>query len=98
MFYFNTITKEYPRHVGDLQLLGWQENTELPEGWVEVTDDQTPVITPEQTYEMIEPKLVDNIWIAQFLIRNRTQAEIDRQKALTQELNEKLAGGNYGNN
>lgn len=93
MFFFNTITKEYPRHIGDLQLLGWQENTELPDGWVEVIDDQTPLITPEQTYEMVEPKLINNIWTAQFLIRNRTQIEIDSQEALTQALNEKLVNG-----
>ena len=86
MFYFNTITKEYPRHVGDLQLLGWQENTELPEGWVEVTETQTPLITPEQTYDMIEPKLVNNIWTAQFIVRDRTEEEIQKQKDLTAKI------------
>ena len=86
MFYFNTITKEYPRHVGDLQLLGWQENTELLEGWVEVTDDQTPSITPDQTYEMVEPKLVNNIWTAQFIVRDRTEEEIQKQKDLTAKI------------
>lgn len=86
MFYFNTITKEYPRHMGDLQLLGWQENTELPEGWVEVTETQTPLITPGQTYDMIEPKLVDNIWITQFIVRDRTEEEIQKQKDLTAKI------------
>jgi hypothetical protein len=77
MLYLNTETNEYPRYVGDLELLGWKLGEELPLNWVEVIQDPTPHITENETYYLEFPQLIDGIWKAVWTIRNLTPEEIE---------------------
>lgn len=86
MFYYNTVTKEYPRHIGDLKLLGWKEGQQLPENWVIVQDVTMPELNANQIAEMTEPALIDGSWTVSFEIRDMTELEIAKQEEFTQDL------------
>lgn len=73
--YMNIVTMEYPRHIGDLQLLGWEQGEPLPENWVEVHQDNIPVIEKGQTYQLQEPQLIDGVWRAIYEVREMTEEE-----------------------
>lgn len=88
--YINTITLEYPRHIGDIQL----ENpdvteADLPEEWQLVT----PVDRPDYDYETqvayeLPPVKIDNVWHMQWATRELTQQELEeRIKKLTMASN-----------
>lgn len=74
--YLNTITNEYPRHDGDLELLGWIPNNELPEGWVEVYQDDKPIPGIDQIAEIQPPILIDGVWKTTWSIRDMTNDEL----------------------
>lgn len=75
-FYFNTLTEEFPRYDGDLELLGWRFGEDLPDNWVVVINDGLPSITKLQTYEMELPIVIDNVWHSNFSIRDKTEQEL----------------------
>lgn len=86
MIFYNTETKEYPRHIGDLELLGWQVGESLPENWVEVEYVDPPSVSPEETYyPASEPILIDGVykvaWNTRFWTEEELQA-IEEQKNL----------------
>ena len=83
--YLNTVTQEYPRHQGDLILLGWQIGEPLPKNWVEVQDSEPPSFEPGQTYYESFPLEVNGVWIRQWKIRALNQSEIDYAKSLAPE-------------
>jgi hypothetical protein len=63
MIYLNTKTNEYPRHVGDLELLGWKLGDSLPENWVEVEYTEPPAVEEGQTCDQLAPTQdEDGIW------------------------------------
>lgn len=75
--YLNTETNEYPRHAGDLELLGWNLGDPLPENWVTVLLVDPPIITETQTYTQNFPEKIDGIWKITYTVREMTQEEID---------------------
>lgn len=81
MPYFNTITGEYPRHIGDLELLGWSVGDPLPEGWVEFEYDEAPALPAGKSYSYLPPvEDSDGSWRSHFSISDLSQEELDQQK------------------
>jgi hypothetical protein len=79
--YLNVNTKEYPRHDGDLELLGWQIGQPLPEGWVEVVGD-FPTLEAGEDCSEIEPKEINGVWTRQWSIVQITEEELKERVAL----------------
>lgn len=77
MPYLNIETNEYPRHDGDLELLGWTPGESLPEHWVEVVESPMPTPGENQVIFEIEPAQVDGIWTMQWETRPMTQSELE---------------------
>lgn len=74
--YLNTDTKEYPRHQGDLELLGWSVGEPLPENWVEVQEVAAPETLEGEIAIELAPKLVDETWIQQWKVHTFTEEEL----------------------
>lgn len=60
--YLNTATGEFPRHDGDLKILGWTPNEPLPADWVLVEWVEPPAVTENETVDRLPPVLVDGVW------------------------------------
>lgn len=79
MIFFNTETKEYPRHIGDLQLIypGIQLGDPVPAPWVVVNNVEPPAydISTECVY-LIEPEIVDGQWVVKWGVRKYTEEEL----------------------
>jgi hypothetical protein len=78
-YYLNIETNEYPRHDGDLQLLGWTKGTPLPENWVEVENTEQPVISDLEFCVEEFPTQVDGIWKRTWAVRNLTSDELEQR-------------------
>jgi len=88
--YYNTETNEYPRHDGDLELLGWSLATPLPENWVEVHSADPPaVLENEIAYEVL-PQLVSESWIQQWDVRGMSPEEIELRDNPSEDLSRNL--------
>ena len=81
--YINTITLEYPRHIGDIQLENPSTTeSDLPEEWQSVTPVERPVYDYEtQVAYELPPIEVDNVWYMQWAIRELTQQELEEKIA-----------------
>jgi hypothetical protein len=81
--YLNTETNEYPRHIGDLYLLGHKDGEEIPAPWVTVTPTDRPEVPeyhyPKETF----PVLIDGTWLQQWEIIEMTPEEIEAMKEAT---------------
>ena len=75
MIYLNTQTQEYPRHDGDLELLGWVVGQPLLENWAEVTYTNPPIVNEEQTAVQLSPIEVDGVWTITWAVRDLTDEE-----------------------
>jgi len=80
MKFFNTVTNEYPRYQGDLELLGWQLGQPLPENWVEVVYTDMPEITENKKVYEILPQNIDGIWTQSWQVDDLTAEEIEQNK------------------
>jgi hypothetical protein len=60
--YLNTNTGEYPRHQGDLELLGWVAGEPLPADWVEIKYVEPPICGIDEIVEQAAPTLVNDEW------------------------------------
>jgi len=76
--YLNTKTKEYPRHPGDLELLGWLQGNPLPSNWVEVVGTDAPSFEDGETVYEVEPLEIDGVWTRQWAVRALTQEEVEQ--------------------
>jgi hypothetical protein len=74
--YLNTKTNEYPRHSGDLELLGWSSGESLPEDWAEVQETIAPEINEGQTAKELAPALIEGIWTQQWEVHTLTAEEL----------------------
>lgn len=82
MLFLNTQTGEYPRHIGDLEILGWKQGEPLPENWVEVDyAESLPNVGENELYYEIEPVLENGRYKQTFAIRPMTEDEIARRNA-----------------
>lgn len=81
--YFISPDNEYPRHIGDIQLVepSYRYGDALPDGWVEVADATPPIAgTDEVVYEDF-PTEVDGVMTRNFATRPMTAEEIERRDA-----------------
>jgi hypothetical protein len=88
MLFYNTKTQEYPRYVGDLQLLGWNIGEPLPENWVEVENNSPAIDVATQTFTEELPELVDGRYVRKYQVRNFLPEElVELRQELTDEEN-----------
>jgi hypothetical protein len=80
--YLNTITNEYPRYIGDLYLIGYEDGQTLPDGWVEVIETIAPDIQDGKINYEETPIEIDGVWTQQWATRDLTQEEIDKSNQL----------------
>jgi hypothetical protein len=73
--YLNTVTGEYPRHDGDLELLGWNPGEPLPENWVNVIETEEPLPGTNEVVEFQPAVLLDGVWYTDWLVRPMTEEE-----------------------
>ena len=78
-YYFNIETNEYPRHIGDLQLLGWSVGLPLPSGWVEVEDTVPPSISSTQVCYETLPVNISGTWKRNWEVREATEEELQKR-------------------
>jgi hypothetical protein len=95
--YLNTHTNEYPRFAGDLELLGWEQGTSLPENWVEVERVDVPEHSATEVAYENPPTKVGDVWKQSWNIRafsdeelvqiakNRVRNKVIMGEPLTQE-------------
>ena len=86
MFYYNTVTKEYPRYAGDIQLdfPEFKDGDSLPETWVVVTQDIPPTTSIFQRLIINEPIFKNGKWTSTWTVLDLSNDEktalINRQK------------------
>jgi hypothetical protein len=89
MLFLNIETQEYPRHQGDLELLGWALGDQLPAGWVEVQPEGYPPGLPDGSKIVEEYPVKDgDTWKQSFKIVAMTQGEIQNSLAMHHAINE----------
>lgn len=67
---------EYPRHIGDVQLVqpNYQYGDVLPEGWVEVVLTEIPEYDSlTQTFEELLPIEIDGVMTQQWIVKPLTE-------------------------
>lgn len=74
--YINTKTGEYPRHIGDLYLIGYKDGDNLPEGWHLVIPSEKPNFEGYKKVVEVKPKLINKIWTQQWEVIDMTEDEI----------------------
>jgi hypothetical protein len=82
MIYMNA-EGEYPRHVGDVQLVkkGWAEGDTLPKGWQAVTETERPTAGADQVTYDSGPIDVDGVLSQGWTVRDLTAEELERRDA-----------------
>jgi hypothetical protein len=74
--YLNIETNEYPRFPGDLELLGWEQGTPLPENWVEVERVDFPEHLETETFYENAPIKVGDTWKQSWSVRTLSDEEL----------------------
>jgi hypothetical protein len=80
--YFIDPNGNYPRHYGDIKLdnPAWQVESELPAGWVLVTDTDAPACADDETFYELPPVQIDGQWHRAWATRKLTAEEIDARQ------------------
>jgi hypothetical protein len=73
--YLNIVTKEYPRHDGDLELLGWEVGQPLPSDWVEVLEVELPETQDDEKLIIGFPVENNGKWYVNPIIEKMTEQE-----------------------
>lgn len=76
MAFLNTTSGEYPRHIGDLELLGWKQGEPLPEGWIEYETDPFPIVETGYKAVALEPVCEDGKWVQHWTVEPLTEEEV----------------------
>lgn len=79
MSLFISPNNEYPRHIGDIQLLNpnWNPGQDLPEGWTSVEYTEAPETSGIAIAFEVFPKEIDGVWYQSWDTRDLTQQELD---------------------
>jgi len=82
MLYINA-ENEYPRHIGDVQLVkpSFKEGDALPTGWQRVEESERPTAGTDQVTVEGTPEEIDGVMTQTWVVRDLTQAELDRRDA-----------------
>tara|TARA_R110000803_G_scaffold164597_1_gene228272 strand:+ start:1290 stop:1619 length:330 start_codon:yes stop_codon:yes gene_type:complete len=82
MIYINA-AGEYPRHIGDIQLVkkGWSEGDKLPTGWQAVVETERPTAGTDQVTYDSGPVDVDGVLSQGWTVRDLTAEELERKNA-----------------
>jgi hypothetical protein len=82
MLYINS-DNEYPRHIGDVQLAkpSFKDGDPLPTGWVKVEESERPTAGTDQVTVEGIPEEINGVITQSWVVRDLTQAEIDRRNA-----------------
>ena len=82
MLYINS-DNEYPRHIGDVQLIksGFKDGDTLPTGWLKVEESERPTAGTDQVTVEGKPEEVNGVMTQSWTVRDLTQAELDRRDA-----------------
>ena len=82
MLYINP-KNEYPRHIGDVQLdkKTYKDGDALPTGWAKVEESERPTAGTDQVTVEGTPSEVDGVMTQQWVVRDLTQAELERRDA-----------------
>lgn len=74
--YINLKTGQYPFHVGDLSLLGFDKNN-LNDEWAEILQDDYPLLNKDEIAELNDPIELEGSWHRSWTIRKMTENEIE---------------------
>ena len=82
MLYINS-ENEYPRHIGDVQLAkpSFKDGDALPAGWTKVEESERPTAGTDKVTVEGFPEDVDGVITQSWIVRDLTQAELDRRDA-----------------
>jgi hypothetical protein len=82
MLYINA-QGEYPRHIGDIQLVkkGWADGDALPTGWLLVVETERPTAGTDQLTYDSGPVDVDGVLSQGWTVRDLTAEELARRDA-----------------
>lgn len=82
MLYINAENK-YPRHIGDIQLEfpGFKEGDAMPIGWTQVIESLRPETGADELAYEGAPKEIKGLMTQTWIVRDLTQAELDRRNA-----------------
>lgn len=81
--YYISPDNEYPRHVGDVQLVkpSFEIGGELPAGWTLVADAPSPEKEEGKVVEEVFPTEVDGVMTRTWVVRDETAEEEARRLA-----------------
>lgn len=80
--FINKITKEYPRFIGDLQLLYPDATLDnVPDDWALVEESPMPEYQSGKGIFEAEPQQINSVWKQQWLVRDLTAEEIAKIEA-----------------
>jgi hypothetical protein len=89
--FINKITKEYPRFIGDLQLLYPDATLDnVPDDWALVEESPMPEYQSGKGIFETEPQQINGVWKQQWLVRDLTTEEITKIEAHTLKVREFL--------
>jgi len=82
MLYINA-DNEYPRHIGDIQLVSpnFVEGNTLPKGWQGVTETARPIPGKDKLSVEAFPVEVDGVMTQSWTVRKMTADELARRDA-----------------
>jgi hypothetical protein len=74
---------EYPRHIGDIQLdkPAFKDGDALPTGWTKVEESERLTAGTDQVTVEGTPEEVNGVMTQSWIVRDLTQAELDRRDA-----------------
>jgi hypothetical protein len=77
MIYINA-EGEYPRHIGDVQLVipGWKTGDPLPDGWQAVVETDPPYASEYEVLYESPPQEVDGVITQVWTVRDLTDEEL----------------------
>ncbi len=81
--FINKITKEYPRFIGDLQLLYPDATLDnVPDDWALVEESPMPEYQSGEGIFETEPQQINGVWKQQWLVRDLTTEEITKTRTV----------------
>jgi hypothetical protein len=86
---------EYPRFIGDIQLMhpNWQEGQPLPKDWAEVIQEELPEVAEGNVIEQLAVVKEGGVWVQKWATRPLTEAELEANSTRSRAVAELQAKG-----